>query len=149
MNVQKGTGACVGSMRTGACVDRHSLQDSPGCWTPAGSPVTGRIFSHHCPAGSKVASGIQGHWTQIGRGSVTRPGVIQTRCGLRPLGVVTAGLAKAQRQEIVLEERFLGWNQPGGAVPLRGLTLLSPQGGPQDTGQGKPVVPQRETQCTL
>lgn len=63
---------------------------------------------------------------QTGRGSVTGPGVIQTRCSLRPMGVVTAGLAKAQRQEIILEERILGWNQPGGAVPLTVLTLLSP-----------------------
>ena len=71
------------------------------------------------------------------------------------MGVVTVGLAKAQRQEIVLEERFLGWNQPGGAVPLRVLTLLSPQGGAQDPEQGGeahgPVAPgstlQGRSQC--
>lgn len=97
---------------------------------PRGSPVTGCGFSHRCPVGSKVASGIRGHWTQTGKDSVTSPGVIQTRCGLGPMGVVTEGLAEAQRQEIVLEERSLGWDQPGGAVPLRVLTLLSPQGGP-------------------
>lgn len=39
-------------------------------------------------------------------------------------------MAEAQRQEIVLEERSLGWDQPGGAVPPRPLTLLSPQKGP-------------------
>ena len=129
--------------------NRHILQDSPDCFTPSGGPVTGRIFSHHCPVGSKVASVIQGHWTQTGRGSVTRPGVIQTRCGLRPMGVVTVGLAKAQRQEIVLEERSLGWNQPGGAVPLRVLTPLSPQGVPRTLGRASSWCRPRGAQCTL
>lgn len=52
-----------------------------------------------------------------GKGSVTSPGVIQTRCGLRPMGVVTVGLAKAQRQEIVLKNAALGsalWDQRAG-----------------------------------
>lgn len=47
------------------------------------------------------------------------------------MGMVTVGLAKAQRQEMVLEGSCsLGWDQPGGADPLRMLTLLSPQAGP-------------------
>lgn len=64
-------------------------------------------------------------------------------------GVVTVGLAKAQRQEIVLEERSLGWDQPGGAVPLRLLTLLSPQRGPRTLGRGNLWFGPHEAQSTL
>lgn len=64
-------------------------------------------------------------------------------------GVVTVGLAKAQRQEIALEERSLGWDQPGGAVPLWLLTLFSPKRGAQDTGRGSSWSWPHEAQSTL
>lgn len=82
-----------------------------------------------------MAGGIQGHWTQTGKGSATSDGVIQTRCGLRPIGVVTVGLARAQRQEAVLEKGSLDWGQPGEAG-RRVLTLLIPQGVPRTLGKG-------------
>lgn len=59
-----------------------SFRTAPAAPRPRGSPITGQIATHHCLVGSKVASGIQGHWTQTGKGSVTSPDVIQTRCGL-------------------------------------------------------------------
>lgn len=86
-------------------------QNNSGGLSPSQRTSKGCIFSHHCLVGFKVARGIQGHQTQTGKGNVTSAGVIQTRCGLggfQTQGVVTVDLAQAQRQEMALEEHFLG-----------------------------------------
>lgn len=117
-----------GSCRNGCLVQvGTALSTALAAPHPRGGAVTGGIFSHSCPAGSKVAGGIQGHWMPTGKGSVTSPGVIQTRCGLRPMGVVTVGLAKAQRQEIVLENAALRsalWDQR--SCPVEGVNPSEP-----------------------
>lgn len=64
------------------------------------------------------------------KAAITSPGVIQTRCGLRPMGVVTVGLAKAQRQEIVLENAALRstlWDQR--SCPAEGVNPSEPKVG--------------------
>lgn len=55
-----------------------------------------------------------------------QPWLIRTRCGLRPMGVVTCGPGPGPEAGSCLGGTFSGWAQPGGKVPLTSLTPRSP-----------------------
>lgn len=108
----------------------------PGCFTPL------RHAYHWLNLFPPLPSGVQGgQWNLRPLDADRKRQRHQLWCNPNQMqpqthGVVTVGLAKAQRQEIVLKERSLGWDQPGGAVPLRLLTLLSPRREPRTRGRG-------------
>ena len=127
----------------------HILRGSPGCFTPSRQPCH---WLNLFPLLPRWAQGDL--WNSRPLDTDRKRQRHQPWCNPNQMqpqthGVVIVGLAKAQRQEIVLEEHSLGWDQPGGAVPLRLLTLLSPPSGPRTLRRGNLWFWPREAQRTF